>query len=156
MQSPRGGCARCFENRGESTYRALVSACNPAPTTPTILNSGLRVQGSGFTPQTLQGGLSGSLLPFAVLHKNDDASLQTTAEKDGVGLWGPCSLCRRSLSLETENGPWQVWAGWQMEISSTGTAIVFFDKKDRPRTHVPGICRLAAKQQNSSFVASFY
>ena len=31
MQCARGGCAYCFKNRGAPTYRALASACNPAP-----------------------------------------------------------------------------------------------------------------------------
>ena len=47
----RGGCAFYFRNRCAPTYRALASACSPAPTTRTILNSGL-----GFPPQALLKG----------------------------------------------------------------------------------------------------
>ena len=67
---------------GAPTYRVLASACNPAPTTPMILKQlGCRVHLQ--TPP--QGGLSCSLLPFAILH-NDRVSQQTTAEMDWCRL----------------------------------------------------------------------
>ena len=59
-----GRWVRFFRNGCAPTYRALASACSPAPATPTVLNN----KGLGLTPRTPLGGeLSCSLLPFAVL-----------------------------------------------------------------------------------------
>ena len=80
---------RFFRNGGAPTYRMLASR----PNHPNYSQLGFRVH-----PQTpLQGGLSCSLLPFAVRHINSHIAQPSTLSWMGVGLWVLAACAGRSM-----------------------------------------------------------
>ena len=80
---------RFFRNGGAPTYRMLASR----PNHPNYSQLGFRVH-----PQTpLQGGLSCSLLPFAVRHINSHIAQPSTLRWMGVGLWVLAACAGRSM-----------------------------------------------------------
>ena len=85
-QCARGGCTFYFRNRGAPTNRALASACSPAPS-----QLGFRVH----PPTPLKGGLSRSLLPFALCTKCA-FHRKTELKWIIVGLWVLAACAGRS------------------------------------------------------------